>query len=480
MPGPWEKYASGPWTKFQVTSGSAKAAYETGQPGANFEPDNAPDMLGNAALAIGNNAPLMGAMLGGATSGMVAGLPTMGMGAPGAAIVGAGIGAGAGQLLKQGIQQLVAPDQAPKSALEGIAELGKQMVGGAELELGGQAIGAVTKAIAKPVLEAASNGLNSVADWLSAKSIPLADKFVKRVGGPEGVKEMGALLNDYGVTSVPGTLRKLGARIEDLRSAIGGALSHEYGAIDDAAVKPFTKEEWIAQAVENYKYNAEQTGKSVADSELKQVANSLEDYFSSAKEISFSKAHSVARTMEGKLYQQSDLARRSVDAKAALALRQSSEEFARQVAPPQILESLQQLSSNYNKVRTAADAVQARLNHIPNIFERAMRLGKAGVGAELGYKVGGTVGAVVGGTVGSVTSSTLAKTLATSLADQGAEVLGKSAHMAPRFAKTLAQVAASKGLSHVVPRHAYLMLNNSAYRKSFIQAQGLSDSGNQK
>lgn len=108
--------------------------------------------------------PTYGAMAGGVAAGLPAGAATLGLGTIPAALTGAGMGAAAGQTLKNVIKSYTAPDEAPKNLTEATKSVVGAIPGGVEQEMGGQILGA---------------GLHKAAEMTPKVSKYLAEKFGK-------------------------------------------------------------------------------------------------------------------------------------------------------------------------------------------------------------------------------------------------------------------------------------------------------------
>lgn len=427
----------------------------------NFESDNAPKpgALESVAKGVVEQLPTAGALVGGALGATSASVPTMGLGAPGGAAVGAAFGGAAGTAVENAIKGMFWPEEAPKSVRDALAKTGVGAVQGASTEAGGQVVGKLIGATIKGGAEA----LDDLGDIISSKVIPNISKYADRMGGIEKIKELGKLLNDQGVTNIPGTLNQVGKRLSKVFSATGKALSDTYKNLDKSTQSPITGQQTIeavkAKVNELVASGAVKGMKKLGDSEQAAVVDALTNFIKPKQLVSHSELNDVAGTLSNTMYNKLNPEIGTIKQLTGRALRAVNTEIAlASGASPELVSQLRGISSSYNKLATANSAIQAQLKKNPSRFTQMLEV-FAGVGAHTMF---GAPGAAVAGAA-KLASTSVGKTSATAAAKFGAELLRHGPKLGS-YGKMLARVAANKGFEAVMERHAYLQLNDAKYR----------------
>lgn len=451
---------------------SAKQAFETGQSGSAFYPDDESqpaqrntDLSGFAKGAI-EGISTAGAVAGGMIGGSAAGAASMGLGAPAGAVAGATIGGIYGQVVENFVKDLAGIKDLPKTIGEGAEEVAKGAVEGVAMEVGGQvankALGGIFKATGKFL-----KGSSKVS---AGKAIPMTKSNVARATrGGKSLDDLGELMMDEGVMNTPGTLKMVKKRLAKSVDDIGKELQVSYGKLDKVADKKVTGKALRERMKDIMMKTAEEGGDEALKSELKLIDDKLDDFmsFSDDKIIDYEKMWKMAKKIEKGAYGgNADL--RSPTIKVARTLRETLEEFAKEAGPgsAEVMERITQQSSKYGPLKTAFDAAEARLNRSPTVFGRAMRAlsymaGKSATGDMVGPAV---VGAL------EFSGSTLGKTSAATLKRLGGNILsnaGKLGSFGNEFVKLASRAGAAKANEAVAKRHAYLMLNNKKYRELY-------------
>lgn len=424
-------------------------------PGAQFIPDkdDAEFSPGTEALKeVGKgtlkNLPDIGAAVGSLTAGTTVGVGTGGLGALPAMAGGAALGAAAGESFKQIIEHSFGLDEAPESSLEAAKQIGTEGAIGAA----GEVLSTATLGTAKYL----GRGFKSVAKTLATKAIPLNDKALKTIGGPEGVKALGDMLDEYGIPDIPRNLRLLSKKLKTIVEPLGKSLEGAYKGIDDVAKTKYTGDQYIDATTAAYRELFEQSDNEAMDRVIKKLEKELspkraythKEIWEKVKQIANYGDDPLSKTFRGKL---------------SMALRVTNEKLAREVADEGTVNAMRTASKSYNLMRTAQEASDAKLKKVPSVWIETME----GLRHVAAANVFGVPGAAVSGAL-TASKLTSTKLTASAAAKLGEKLLGQVTKMGP-FGKTALSVANRKGLRGVVDWHQHQMLTNPSYRKRFSE-----------
>jgi hypothetical protein len=248
-------------------------------PDSNIESERIPGPVESVARGAVDALPVVGATVGGIAGGTMAGVPTLGAGAPGGAVVGAAAGGAFGAGLRDVANKAFFPDKAPMSSAENLQNIGQGAMMGAGQELGGVAIGRgvqLLKAGAERGATAIGSVLKTWADDVSAATVGQSPSSMVKFG-LEKTRRMGDYLMKIGATNRPAMLSTVAKEVEATRAETGKALDRAYKELDaDGAAVGITKEQLVASLQERAAQSYAEKGLTPPQGMLESIAENVE------------------------------------------------------------------------------------------------------------------------------------------------------------------------------------------------------------
>ena len=355
--------------------------------------------------------------------------------------------------------QQLASKQAENPAIAAMSYLGGA---GAAMAAEAPAFNAVTGA----AFSVGKEALQGLSQAIASKIIPLSEKAAAKIGGIEGVKKLGQVMDEVGLTTWPRNLgrfaKKVGAVVDD----VGQKLGLSYKKLDKATEAAYSGDEVIRASYANWldDFKAANNGAEPSTSMMKETMNNLHDWIDPKKLYNHTTIGSQATAMQKNAWRQSlnaegGFAKASGDPKLGFAVRRANLELAEKAGvAPEVVAEVRELSSAYNKLKVTERAAQAKLDKSSGATKFVTDL--------LIYKVGGPVAGGVR-VASDVAKSTLGKTTAAAVTKLGSRLLGSAADMG-RFGKVMLQVASKQGYQGLVDWHVNMLQSSPAYADSYM------------
>ena len=315
------------------------------------------------------------------------------------------------------------------------------------------------------IFKLGAEGLSSVSKSIATSVVPQIDKMLSKIGGSAGVQKLGDVLEEYGLTSAPRTLRQFGNKVSTVVNTVGEKLGKAWGLVDQAASSGVTGEQATNSILENWKTTYKQASKVDPSSELEDYMSSeLKKRLKPDQSYSYSYLKNLATDIQSGAWDKSALNQAKADVQLGFAIRRSSLELAAENGiPKDLLSDVAKQSSDYNKIASADFALQAKLRKkdiLGNTAEfvrhaMALKAGPVGSVADLAYSAG---------------KSALGKTTAAAAAKVGSNILSVASDMGP-YTKTIFRIAADQGLQALHDWHLKQLLDNPKYEELYNQAK---------
>lgn len=408
--------------------------------------------------------PMIGGAVGGAAGLLGAGIPTLGFGAPGGAVVGSGLGYAGGQAAKNFINSLIAPEKAPQTAGEIAESMAMAPVLGADQELGGQALGAAATAarnapFIKPFLDDAGqlviNGFNKAGKFVGDK----AEKLAVSATGATG-KQASQFADGTGRTLLDKGIVKFGRSQSGIAEAASDALDAEGGKIG-SIVKGLSDKGAVGsreELVQGLQSKIAELGDNPGEAEtVRKLKSILDDVAAGPEAPSLKAMEDTKRSFQSKV-NYTDPDAQAAKAAAADLYKTQAEQIATK-ADPEAGQAFQEAKSMFGQLRPVADAAE----------RRAMTTAQSPTGGLLDYVAYGTAG-VPGVVAKKLVMPRVNSSLASS-ANGLAQMLQASPQAFGQFAKPLMD-AAARGAPALAATHYLLQQNDPQYREKMKEMDG--------
>lgn len=317
------------------------------------------------------------------------------------------------------------------------------------------------------VMKAGSSVLRRVGRAASKSAIPGIAKLGKKVGGDAGIERIADVLDKYEVMNTPSfTLKTLENKVENVTKIVGKELETGLQAIDSATSAGVRGDKVVAAVMDDWHttYKA-MNGVVPPKSAQKLMLSTVEDYIDSGSLYSHTDIAKIATDIQKQAWQKPAINAAKNDVQAGFAFRSANLKLAEEAgASPQALQVVRDASGEYNKIRAAQTAIQQKLSKKPTsvgIASEFLRHSIAASGgpitktADIAYTLGRTTGA---------------KTSLAASAKLGAKILSSAADMGP-WQKIMLNIASKKGLSKLQDWHVHQMISNDNYANMFESAQ---------
>ncbi|GEM_PF-5673043 len=314
-------------------------------------------------------------------------------------------------------------------------------------------------------LKAGGEALKNTSQWLGTKAIGLSEKAMTKIGGVQGAQKLGQVMDEYGLTELPRTMRKLGEKLSEAVNVAGSKLGLGYKEIDKSLNTAQTGDNVINSTFDDWmKTYKETTGIEPGKNLQTSMRNTLEDRFDPKKLYTHQDIANIATDIQKKAWDKASLDATKTDVQAGFALRRNNISLAEQSgASPELLDQVKEASSAYNKLKTAKDAIDAKLSKNPSklsaVLSGAQHIGAAALGkpvlaADIAY---------------TAANSAVGKTSAAAVTKLGSKLLGAAADMG-KFGRVMLNVAAQRGYQGLVEWHLQQLDNNPDYAKAYEDA----------